>query len=264
MNKKGFLAFLVLALILIISAAAGKGCSCYEGQSGACVPGCDWSQVGDRNCDPACNVYACAFDGHDCEGGLFCAPGCDESWVGDKECDQACFNAACNYDGGDCAVSTPYATSSYCAAGCPSYYIGDGWCDNECNNAACNYDGGDCSSQSGCSAGYYPATNAPSVCCPSGYPYYWASDGSCHSTAWTAPTATQQGSTCDAPGCSWEEFNNDVCDLDCVPCNCDNGHCPQSYCSWCAVGCPDDWRGDGHCDAGCNNAACDYDWGDCN
>ena len=32
----------------------------------------------------------------------------------------------------------------------------------------------------------------------------------------------------------------------------------------CAWGCPDSWRGDGECDAGCNVTACNFDGGDCN
>jgi hypothetical protein len=31
----------------------------------------------------------------------------------------------------------------------------------------------------------------------------------------------------------------------------------------CAPGCPDAWLGDGTCDAPCDNADCNYDWGDC-
>jgi hypothetical protein len=31
----------------------------------------------------------------------------------------------------------------------------------------------------------------------------------------------------------------------------------------CAYGCHDGWPGDGYCDYACNNAACDWDGGDC-
>jgi len=31
----------------------------------------------------------------------------------------------------------------------------------------------------------------------------------------------------------------------------------------CSAGCYDIWRGDGWCDAVCNNTACNYDDGDC-
>jgi len=32
---------------------------------------------------------------------------------------------------------------------------------------------------------------------------------------------------------------------------------------YCASGCPEEWKNDGWCDTGCNNAACNFDEGDC-
>jgi hypothetical protein len=37
----------------------------------------------------------------------------------------------------------------------------------------------------------------------------------------------------------------------------------NSYDQQCALGCEDSYLNDGHCDNACNNAACDYDDGDC-
>ena len=47
-----------------------------------------------------------------------------------------------------------------------------------------------------CSAGSSPAINYPGLCCQNGYPYYWTSDGMCHTVAWTAPTPTPTYSYC--------------------------------------------------------------------
>jgi hypothetical protein len=38
-------------------------------------------------------------------------------------------------------------------------------------------------SSGGCPAGYSEAIGDSSKCCPNGYPYYWSSDGKCHTTA---------------------------------------------------------------------------------
>jgi hypothetical protein len=72
-----------------------------------------------------------------------------------------------------------------------------------------------------------------------------------------------------------------VCNLDCgvngkckvskkgvVKCKCEHGysgvHCEQQPDDGqCAPGCYASWLGDGDCDSACNNAACNYDDGDC-
>jgi hypothetical protein len=113
----------------------------------------------------------------------YCAPGCHNSWIGDGECDDACRTAECNWDGGDCAWVDA------CAVGCPDEWIGDGVCDDACYNAVCGWDGGDCDIPE-CDDGYSISVNDPSMCCPYGYPYYWPSDGMCHTGLPAAPTIT--------------------------------------------------------------------------
>ena len=41
-----------------------------------------------------------------------------------------------------------------------------------------------------CGEGYFPAANNHSVCCQSGSPYYWSSDGICHNALPPTPTAS--------------------------------------------------------------------------
>ena len=55
----------------------------------------------------------------------------------------------------------------------------------------------------GCGNGFSQAIGDSSKCCPNGYPYYWSSDGKCHSTSGTgtptpivSPTATTQPNGC--------------------------------------------------------------------
>ena len=38
---------------------------------------------------------------------------------------------------------------------------------------------------------------------------------------------------------------------------------PKEEITYCAAGCQTSWIGDGTCDSACDNAACDYDEGDC-
>ena len=41
------------------------------------------------------------------------------------------------------------------------------------------------------------------------------------------------------------------------------GVCPADQCTECAAGCPNWFKGNKFCDAACNNAACNFDNGDC-
>ena len=58
-----------------------------------------------------------------------------------------------------------------------------------------------CTSRVGgtCSDGYSPAVNDPSVCCPSGYSYYWSSDGKCHTAAEGSSLATPTSAIVSTP-----------------------------------------------------------------
>jgi hypothetical protein len=243
-----------------------------------CAAGCPSAWVGDGNCDIACNNDACNNDGGDCQGYDYCTTGCPSAWVGDGICDEVCNNAACNKDGGDCL--------NYCASGCPNSWVGDGICDEVCNNAACNNDGGDCLNY-----------------CASGCPSYWIGDGYCDSACNNAACSWDGGDCLNycASGCPSYWIGDGYCDSACnnAACNYDNGDCGSGPCpgGWyysvnvqgaccplpnqyiwmnidgqchsapepspCASGCPNAWVGDGDCDNECNNAACNYDGGDC-
>ncbi|MFA5366797.1 MAG: trypsin-like peptidase domain-containing protein [Dehalococcoidia bacterium] len=76
----------------------------------------------------------------------------------------------------------------------------------------------------------------------------------------SVPTSTP-GSYC-AVGCPYYWIGDGYCDSACnvAACNYDGGDCSTSYC---ATGCPWSWVGDGYCDSACNVAACNYDEGDC-
>ena len=173
-------------------ACNNAACSYDSGDCTECAPDCPQSWVGNGYCNYKCNNAACSYDGGDCSynptstQSVDCAPGCDNDWLGNGLCNAGCNNYACNYDHGDCHEqnTNPYTE---CASGCYDSMVGNGVCNSVCNNYACDYDGGDCDG-GGCSTGYSPATNNPSICCQNGYPYYWSSDGRCHTTAWTAST----------------------------------------------------------------------------
>ena len=65
-----------------------------------------------------------------------------------------------------------------------------------------------------------------------------------------------------APGCKDGWPGNGECDEECdnAACEWDLGDCRLSGC---APGCHDGWPGDHYCDNACNNAACEWDLGDC-
>ena len=105
-----------------------------------CSPGCEWSMLGDGDCQSACNTSACLFDRADCthvDAHRGCKVDCKLQWVGDGQCDEACFNEKCQWDGGDCG-------GTGCADSCLPKFLADGDCDEECNIGACGYDGPDC------------------------------------------------------------------------------------------------------------------------
>jgi len=117
--------------------AAGAQLVYFSHHMPDCAAGCQASMLGDRFCDPACNVTACELDLGDCEPELdlafrpdagfmdgyyddgdslamlsaeseelACSPGCSVAWVADGMCDMACKHApGCGFDGGDCEGS---------------------------------------------------------------------------------------------------------------------------------------------------------------
>jgi hypothetical protein len=108
----------------------------------ACHHGCTDAMLSNRQCDPACNVTACAFDRGKCIAQLAsaCRPGCEPEWLHDGQCDDACFNDECGWDQGDCES----IDIEGCANSCFADYIDDGECDKACNTPECLWDGKDC------------------------------------------------------------------------------------------------------------------------
>ncbi|CAE7258007.1 Gnptab [Symbiodinium natans] len=74
-------------------------------------------------------------------------------------------------------------------------------------------------------------------------------------------STTAAPSTDCATGCYSSWRGDGECDSSCnnAACNYDDGDCNQE----CADGCHSHWRGDSECDSVCNNAQCNYDDGDC-
>lgn len=94
-----------------------------------CHDGCSSNWIGDRYCDPSCNVAECDFDGGDCigrdttsgsygtwqatqpdSGGMpmttdYCSASCPDSWIGDRYCDRSCLSEQCGFDSGDCGMA---------------------------------------------------------------------------------------------------------------------------------------------------------------
>jgi len=103
-----------------------------------CAPTCEWSALGDGQCQLACNTTACGFDRGDCLYDTHgCKVDCKPQWLGDGYCDEACYNEMCGWDQDDCGGPA-------CSEGCHPKYLNDGECDEECNNPACNWDVDDC------------------------------------------------------------------------------------------------------------------------
>ena len=105
-----------------------------------CSARCDWSSLGDGDCDMQCNNTACFFDRGDCSKDKSddCPANCNPNYIGDGTLDIECFNLKCQWDGGD------FGEEKGCADYCLPSKVGDGQCDAACNVASCGYDGADC------------------------------------------------------------------------------------------------------------------------
>ncbi len=119
-----------------------------------CAENCTTGTVGDGECNPACNVNACAFDLGDCQ------PRPTTS----ANSDQDVSSASTNPDQGMSSAS------STCSPGCESQMLDNGLCNPQCNNAACSYDGGDCSGSDPCAGN--PCLNGGTCSVPPGSPSF--------------------------------------------------------------------------------------------
>lgn len=86
-----------------------------------------------------------------------CAASCVTGTVGDGQCNLACNVSACDFDGGDCQPSAPpppmpstviipptTASPAMCYPGCYGSMVSNGICEAACNVPSCSYDGTDC------------------------------------------------------------------------------------------------------------------------
>lgn len=155
-----------------------------------------------------------------------------------------------------------------CSANCPDWFLGNGYCDEGCNSAACNYDSGDCSSTSSTPSSSV-ATPTVSLC-SDGETYLMDQCMKCEDPD-SLVAEMMPGQTCASlvklvtcnyalgssglslpSGVSSSALLGDICPGSC-------GKCSTS----CSTNCPDWFAGNGYCDSACNNAACNYDDGDC-
>jgi len=125
-------------------------CGWDAGDCGYCADGCKAysgfeSDLGNGECQQACNSLACAFDGGDCVSSRqgYCQSGCFQPMLEDQVCQMECFVAACGYDNGACEAFL-------CSAGCYPEKLGDGLCQSECYVEACAWDLTDCDCAPGC------------------------------------------------------------------------------------------------------------------
>jgi hypothetical protein len=149
--------------------------------------------------------------------------------------------------------------------GCPDGWPGDGICDASCNNEACNYDDGDCETDR-------TVGGRDTELCASGCQSGWSPDGYCDAACNNAACNNDGGDCQEATevcSCPARWLNDGICDAGLYNCDADICQNDGGDCSAtrgdpsCATGCPASWPGDGWCDATCNNAACEFDDGDC-
>jgi len=204
-------------------------------------------------------------------------------YKGDGYCDDGNNNAGCQYDGGDCCykslesgvVKTKHCTECACldpdnlgdapGASCGSpKFQGDGNCDDNNNNEGCQYDGGDC-----CANSLESGLVKKKYC----------TECKCMDPANLDDTPDH----CESPGYKGDGYcddgnNNAGCEYDggdCCHNSLESGVVKTKHCTECAcvdpenlgdqpLGCESPgYKGDGRCDDGNNNAACEYDGGDC-
>ncbi|CDJ28626.1 Thrombospondin type 1 domain-containing protein, related [Eimeria mitis] len=131
-----------------------------------------------------------------------------------------------------------------CAPGCALWFLGNTLCDEVCNNAACQFDGGDCWSAD-CVVGPWAEWSPCSVTC--------GGPGTQRRRREIKSRAKQGGAPCPKLEANIPAFSRvaDACPMTC------------GLCEECAPGCALWFLGNTLCDEVCNNAACQFDGGDC-
>ena len=241
----------------------------------SCGP--DW--IKDGLCSEVCMNPACNYDSDyksDDRNEVFlhsdCYDSCDcnKTLLNNNQCDFECNNYQCGWDLGDCG---------YCASGCYESDLVTSECINECAYYQCLYSNGNCG---WCDIGCFREDFESNVCKRSCTSYFCDlyDINPCNECAvgCTKPKLRNQR-------CNYHCFNP-ACDFDSGGCNCNpgcndlSGECSTNEylsdycdvkecgfkdgkCGYCASGCFQNDLGDGICQEKCNNADCNYDFGDC-
>lgn len=92
------------------------------------------------SCYGACDSRYCAFQNGVCP--ICEVPGCNSFNLGNGQCDPACNNTLCRFDLGDCNVE--YCAINKANHVCFTSFLGDGRCQPVCNVPECKFDLGDC------------------------------------------------------------------------------------------------------------------------
>jgi hypothetical protein len=214
---------------------------------------------------------------NECGSGL-CRGRCCSSSVA-STCTSCSSSGTCTSGASAGIAGSSCSSSSSCSS---NRCQGGKCCKTSISSACTSCDGdGDCATNS-CASGYYWAdwnclqikTSGStcqgsnecssglcrSKCCSAGASSSCSTcgtSGSCLDVAPPGPPPVQQ---C-APGCPSSWLKDNYCDSACnnAACNFDSGDCTAP----CAPNCQASWLGDRMCDRYCNNAACNYDGGDC-
>merc|ERR1712222_139418 len=207
-------------------------------------------------------------------------------YTGDGRCDDENNNCACGWDQGDCCGSSgdkyqfSYCKKCQCKdpkvkkkGGCPgkkncgaAAYVGDGRCDDNNNNCGCGWDKGDCCGTTGDSRQFLYCSKCQ--CIDPSFAKKKCS-GACKNVQFKADgRCDDANNNC---GCGWD--GGDCCGASgdkrqwsyCSKCKCkDPKFKKTSKCPSSKGGCLHaSWVGDGRCDDGNNNCACNWDKGDC-
>jgi hypothetical protein len=161
-----------------------------------CSPNCQHYKIGNKICEPECNLLECDYDLGDCDT---CSEGCYLYMLGNGECNQECELPACRYDAEDC---------SQCR--CDNNLLGNGECNVECYTNNCYYDYGDCDSD----------------ICAYGCFISYLNDGVCD-----VPCMVEEcgydAVDCNACGCSEDVLGDGLCNEECniEECLYDYGDC---------------------------------------
>ncbi len=231
------------------SGNCGAGLCCEAGKT--CCTNC-----GDCSGDSFCLNYQCGSS-HYCVPREKRANG--QSCTSEYDCQSTwCYNSICCESGRTCCASNSQCSSP---TECGSNYY--------CVNVLKKIEGSSCTASSECSSGNCNnniCCEAGKTCCTSNsycssgyicdtYLYYCKPAPTTTSTSTTVPTATTAATSAATTVLTTVRATTSMTTTSRATTTVALGEC--------ASGCYASWRGDGMCDSSCNNAACNYDSGDC-